>query len=45
MYQHYLAIGALAVNEIQCLINHRLLDGRRDGQVRQAQHQAMVAVR
>ena len=45
MHQHLAALCAHTVDEVQCTLDHLLLDGNGEGQVEQAEHQAIVAVR
>src|SRR5436305_4448198 len=45
MHQHLPSIGAHAVNEIQCSLDHLLLDRNSNRQIEQAEHQAILPVR
>src|SRR5437868_1129294 len=45
MHQHLPSIGAHAVDEIQCSLDHLLLDRNNNRQIEQAEHQAILPVR
>src|SRR5260221_12851106 len=44
MHHHLLSIGTHLIDEIQCLVNHRLSNEQRDRQIKQTEHQAIFPV-